>query len=591
MSDPLSFDPEDAFYGPLGELAKRHRDQIPLNLLPFYAMLLTAYGSLVGRRAMIPYCRDKHFGNLFTAVVGDTGCGKGTCWNIVRALAEEIDPSCTARIATDVASAPGLIGLVRDASSRVERKRVIEDPGVKDKRMLVVFEEMENLVTSIERKGSTLDKVMNAAWDGKTLENNGRLREKATDPHLSFICQITGDVFRSVVGTMRRGQGCSNGFFNRFITVAAVKERSLPRGGIMPDVTDLTTWLRTSIDSLGPIFGSEPTVVQWHESTHSEWDALCHALDGDHPFLNGLGGLRARMKPNIMRTAMLNALSQGERLIMPPHLKAAASYELQAVDSTRDLYSQHSQHRGTPASTLKDRVLKTAATEALSLNDFHAGLHRKGYTAAELHSAISALVAEGLLAPTTIPSKKGDPLPAWALAKAASTPVRAAAKGEVVTPSFEHARPSSAALSDRAIQPNADAVVPPGQCISSSPASTQTPSFVVTDGGEPPEECTLAENDFAVRDIDGMRVECFAPFVTARDRGFARRIGGNVTEGFKKGEHGYRIRPCRTSPRDEQTRVARRLKSDDDIAVVIGDRPLHVNRAFLSFGSAALAVV
>lgn len=407
MNDPLAYAPEDAYFGPLGEISKQHCDQIPLNLLPFHAMLLTVYGSLVGRRAMMRFCCDKHFGILFTAIVGDTGCGKGTCWNIVRDLAEQIDPSVGSRIATDVASAPGLMGLVRDASSRIEGKRVIKDPGVEDKRMLVVFEEMEILIEGITRKGSTLDKVMNAAWDGKSLENNARLREKATDPHLSFICQITGDAFRSVVGTMRRGQGCTNGFFNRFITVAATKERSLPRGGIMPDVTDLTDKLRKSLESLGPAIGRSPTLLTWHESTYEAWDRICEALDREQ------GALRARQKPNIMRVAMLNALSVGARSVMLPHLAAAKAFVLQCSDSAASVYPQG---RSTATASLKNRVKAVATMTPKKKEDFHAGLHRKGYTASELHAALGELVAEGQLAETTVLSKKGDPLTAWSLA-------------------------------------------------------------------------------------------------------------------------------------------------------------------------------
>lgn len=424
MSSPLAYDPEDAYYGPLGEISKRHRHQIPLNLLPFHAMLLTAYGSLAGRRAVMPYCRDKHFGILFTAIVGDTACGKGTSWNIVRDLMEQIDPSCGSRIATDVASAPGLIWLVRDPSSRLEKKRPIEDPGVEDKRMLVVFEEMENLATSIARKGSTLDKVMNSAWDGKSLENNKRDPEKATNPCLSFICQITGDAFRSVVGTMRSGQGCTNGFFNRFITVAATKERSLPRGGVMPDVSDLTDKLRKSLETLGPAIGSEPNPLTWHESTYDPWGEICEALDREQ------NGLRARLKPNIMRVAMLYALSVGARSVMLPHLVAAKAFVLHCSDSAASVYPQG---RFASPTRLRSRVQAVATKAPKTLNDFHAGLHRKGYKAAELHAVLGELVAEGELAQTTVTSTKGDSLPAWSLAPVAA-PVAEVVSGEIEEP-------------------------------------------------------------------------------------------------------------------------------------------------------------
>ena len=263
MNDPLDYNPDDAYYGPLGELARRHQTEIPINLMAFYAMLLPAIGWLIGRRAMIQISRDQHFCNLFTAIVGKTGCGKGQCWNIVQSLVEQIDPTCLRRLHRDVASAPGLIGLVRDASTIVRGKKVIEDPGERDKRCFVLFEEMDNLFTAMGRQGSTLDKVWNMAYDGRSLENNAREREKATNPHISCVCQITDESFRDAVGTVSKGRGRSNGFFNRFITVRAVKERSLPRGGVMPDVGDLIQDIQTSLESLGACESASPKTIQW----------------------------------------------------------------------------------------------------------------------------------------------------------------------------------------------------------------------------------------------------------------------------------------------------------------------------------------
>ena len=120
MNDPLAYDPEDAYYGPLGEVATRHREQIQINLEAFYAMLLPAVGWLIGRRAVFIYQKDRHHPNLFTAVVGDSACGKGTTWNIIQDLLEQVEPDCPARLHRDVASAPGLIELVRAASTRID---------------------------------------------------------------------------------------------------------------------------------------------------------------------------------------------------------------------------------------------------------------------------------------------------------------------------------------------------------------------------------------------------------------------------------------------------------------------------------------
>ena len=81
---------------------------------------------------------------------------------------------------------------------------MIDDPGVTDKRCFVLFEEMDNLFTAMGRQGSTLEKLWNMAYDGRSLENNARDREKATNPHVSCVCQITDESFRDAVAEAQR---------------------------------------------------------------------------------------------------------------------------------------------------------------------------------------------------------------------------------------------------------------------------------------------------------------------------------------------------------------------------------------------------
>jgi hypothetical protein len=412
MNDPLAYDPEDAYYGVLGEIATRHRDQIPLNLVAFYAMLLPAIGSLIGRRAVITVSRDCHYANLFTAIVCGTGKGKGTCWNIIEHLLKEIDPDSPKRFHRDAASAQGLIGLVRDASTRMERGKEVKDEGVPDKRCLLIFEEMDTLFVSMNRQGSTLAPVWNMAYDGKTLENNTRQgREKATDPHVSAVCQITEASFEKAVGVVSKGLGVSNGLFNRFITVRAQRDpsRKLPRGGEMPDVSDLAEKIRDCLDSLGTT--NDAMTVSWHPSTYAAWDAFVDAVDGDHPFLAGLGGVEARLKPNTMRVAMIFAVMDGAQEIMPGHLNAAKSFCLQCIDSSRDLFGSSYKH-GRP-DRLRERVLEAMECQPKTLTQFHACLHRKGYTSSSLRQVLAELTAGGLSLETTMRTEHGKTVSAW----------------------------------------------------------------------------------------------------------------------------------------------------------------------------------
>jgi len=411
MSDPFDYNQKDAYYGPLGELARRHQTQIPVNLAAFYAMLLPAIGWLIGRRAMIEVSRDKHYCNLFTVIVGRTGCGKGTSWNIVQALVEQIDPTCTKRLHRDVASAPGLIGLVRDASTVTKGKKAIEVSGITDKRCFVLFEEMDNLFTAIGRQGSTLEKLWNMAYDGRSLENNARDREKATNPHISCVCQITDDSFRDAVGTVSRGRGRSNGFFNRFITVRAIKERSLPRGGKMPDVGDLIQEIQSALVALGSVDSDSPKIIQWHPSTHKEWDAFDAAMDGEHAFLSGLGGLAARLKPNVMRIAMLFAVIDRDEFIRPDHLRAAKAFCLHCIDDSRGFFDRSRPSSAKPS--LDDRLLTIAATGPCTLTDFHKRLGRKGYETKELRDSLARLVKGGELLTEDSESDHGRTVTRW----------------------------------------------------------------------------------------------------------------------------------------------------------------------------------
>jgi hypothetical protein len=411
MKDPLAYDPEDAYYGPLGEIAKRHREQIQINLEAFYAMLLPAMGWLIGRRAMIQISQDKHYPNLFAAVVGETSCGKGTCWNIIEALLEQVEPECSVRLHRDVASAPGLIGLVRDASRKIDGKKVTDDPGVADKRCLVLFEEMENLFTATARKGSTLEKVWNMAWDGRTLENNARHTEKSTNPHICCVAHITPESFRYAIDRASGGLGFTNGFLNRFITVQAIRERILPMGGNLPDVSDCVQQIRDAMAWLGLVNGGPPKRIQWHPSTSSEWRDFVVGSDGDHPFLDGIRPIAARLKPLVMRIAMLYAVIDRQDQIQLHHLRAAKAMCLQCIDSSRLLFAKGGQcHR---SRSLHDRVLSAIHAGNYTRTTLSHALGGKGFTGEHLGLVLTDLLAEGLVTKGETLTVKGVTVDAW----------------------------------------------------------------------------------------------------------------------------------------------------------------------------------
>jgi hypothetical protein len=399
MSMLFDYKPEDAFYGPLGELVKRIEPFVPNNILALYCELLVAVGTIIGRRAVIRYIEDEHFSNLFLIMVGKTGVGKGTSWSIIKRIATAIDPTFPSLVPTDSASAPGLIALVRDPSVKTVHGKTTKDEGVKDKRRLVLFEEMETLFTSMARQGSTLDQTWRLAWAGRSLENNAKVQERATDPHLSTVCQITPEAFNDALA--QRGYRClTNGFINRFLIVPVTKERRIHRGGPLPDVDDLVRPVRSSLESLGPAEpNAVPREIKWAPECDEEWDLFCDAIDDGDPYLEGVEAAYGRLKPMVMRVAMILAVIDGESLIHLGHLRAAKALCLRLLDASRHFFSSKTAPHGP---TVRERLMTFRPEGSdFGLTEVHRWLENKiprkqRLCAEELHALIDDFIAEGI---------------------------------------------------------------------------------------------------------------------------------------------------------------------------------------------------
>ncbi len=393
MSDPFAYKAEDAYYGPLGELAKRLTPCIPINVLAFYCQLLVAIGVVVGRRARARYIADEHHANLFLITVGKTGAGKGTSWNVVKTIATKVDSLFPKLARSDSASAPGLIKLVRDASEEQRGRTTVRDPGVKDKRCLVVFEEMDAFVTAVCRQGSTLGELCRQAWDGRTLENNAKDSARATEPHISLICHVTPCSFQDALLKLGK-KSLTNGFLNRFLVVPLERVRQIHRSQELPALDDLIERIAAAINQLGAANDSaEPVVLEWSPEAHAEWDAFSEAIDNGHPFLEGMEGVTGRLKPMVMRLAMLYAVLDGETQMSLKHLIPAKALCLQLIEANRSVFTGSSK---AGMKSLLSRLSEYRPADAtFSLTALHNWLKSGSYSTDELHNAIDEMVSSG----------------------------------------------------------------------------------------------------------------------------------------------------------------------------------------------------
>ena len=110
---------------------------------------------------------------------------------------------------------------------------VVKDPGVEDKRTLIVESEFARVLKVSAREGSTLSPIVRDAWDTGNLQSLTRNSPlKATGAHISILGHVTRDELKRYLDTTEAG----NGFGNRFLWIAVRRSKALPEGGRIQDV-------------------------------------------------------------------------------------------------------------------------------------------------------------------------------------------------------------------------------------------------------------------------------------------------------------------------------------------------------------------
>jgi hypothetical protein len=152
-------------------------------------------------------------------------------------------------IQSGLGSGEGLIFHVRDevvkAGEDGELRTV--DPGVHDKRIMLVVEEFAGALQVMERPGNTLSPVLRDAWGTaklQTLTKNSPI--KATDSHVSLIAHVTDHELRAVLNRTEM----ANGFANRILFARIKRSKLLPHGGHLDEkmwqglaqVVELADW-------------------------------------------------------------------------------------------------------------------------------------------------------------------------------------------------------------------------------------------------------------------------------------------------------------------------------------------------------------
>jgi hypothetical protein len=334
---PLS---NKALFGLAGDVVKTiapHTEADPAALLVHF---LVAMGNVIGRETHVHVGATKHFANLFCVVVGQTSrARKGTAWSEIRHLFERVDDVwLTTRQSGGLSSGEGLTHAVRDPGevqpvTRGSKNRPSQskrDPGILDKRLLVVESEFASVLKVIRREGNTLSIAIRDAWDRGNLGNMTKNSPaRATGAHISIIAHITRE---EVLREFRDNDG-SNGFANRFLWLCAKRSKRLPFGGRV-DVRELIA-LRARIKRVVR-FAKQEQEIRFSFKARVLWARRYRTLTREIPGL--LGGVLSRSEAQVLRLSLLYALLDQSREIKTYHLKAAFSLWRYCEESARHIF-------------------------------------------------------------------------------------------------------------------------------------------------------------------------------------------------------------------------------------------------------------
>lgn len=380
-----------ALYGVVGDIVRAiepHTEAAPAGIL---MTLLTGLGCLIGRGPHQMIDGARHGTNLFTLLVGPSSDGrKGTCVARARAVLRAVDDDFTrSNIATGLSSGQGVIYHVRDAAEAPPpaadgKPPKPADPGVTDKRLLVIEDEMASALRPMRGQENTLSQVLRSAWDGTLLRTLTRANPmKATDPHIAIVGQITPAELRISLGDVE----FENGFLNRFLFCYVERVRLLPHGGHPPAAR-----LDPLITKLEYAVGAARRVgeMTFDRAARSQWESVYPVLTTGHA--GKVGAATRRGAAQVRRIAMLYTLLDGAHDIGTAHLDAALALWDYSVASARYVFGAAS------FSALAERfdgALDDAGLDGLDMTALRTASGSNAIPTSKMREALDELRAAG----------------------------------------------------------------------------------------------------------------------------------------------------------------------------------------------------
>ena len=393
-----------AYAGLLGEYVQAIEPISEADPIAILGQALVMFGNIIGNQPHFKAEQDIHHLNEFIAIVGATSEGrKGVSIGHARRPFELADPHW--QRVSGLSSAEGLIFAVRDRSEKTRKgedgKRVPEDAGVKDKRLMVEETEFASVIHRMRREANTLSTVLRQAWDSgnlRVLTKHSPLR--ATGAHISLVTHITLEELRKCLSET----DAVNGFANRFLWVCARRSKLLPEGGSL-DFHTITKFAKR----FNKVVNAARRVDQLKRSSKARtlWHAVYSELTAGQ--LGLVGKATSRAAPHVMRLACIYALLDGQSVIDRPHLESALAFWDYCAASARHIFGGHVETG--PANKIL-RALRESRPRGLTRKALFEKVGQHHWDKTQVESALRELLDAGL-ARQTKESTKGRPAERW----------------------------------------------------------------------------------------------------------------------------------------------------------------------------------
>ena len=359
-AEPLqwpSLEPE-ALWGLPGEIVNAATINSEADPVAVLATLLTHAGIFAGRGPAVRVGDDYHHARLFSVLVGQSARGrKGTSEKPIKRIASHVSEKLgpLAWVPGPLSTGEGLAYAIRDGDGREDG-----DPGVADKRVLIVEGEFGAALRAMQRQGNTLSTGLRCAWDGNTIAPLTKTnRIVASDPHVGIVAHITQAELSELLARV----DIFNGFANRFLWFCVRRSKALPLASGMSDA---------AVKLLGGEYASrlalarELDIVEFSDDARSMYSELYEEMTADGNGLHGI--ITARAEAQIIRLALCYAVLDASPMITTDHLTSALAVWDYCNASSLYLFGQAGR------SSLDRRVLQALEVGWMTTTELHRAL-------------------------------------------------------------------------------------------------------------------------------------------------------------------------------------------------------------------------